>query len=164
MQARLINKVPCDDKEQGVTCASLRSTLPGLTSFAPVARAGALEQQSRVESQCEAIRTHCVSTRLNDTELAALMADAQAQHKKLGALLRQTYFDSTRPTVPPVNVEKWEALGEVLTVLTGLVGGVNAGQLSEDLRPVLGELLQEIHVLRASLIDQDRATRKEAGA
>lgn len=144
------------NREQGVGGASLFLALPGLTSFAP----GTV---SRVDDNgaVEALRVHCVSTRVNEAELAKLMADAQAQHVKLGALLRRTYFDASRPSVPPVNLETWAALGDALEDLNMLAFRLNEGQLPENLRPVLADLGDQIHRLRADLLGQSKQRKEE---
>ena len=141
--------------EQGVGGASLCLSLPGLTVFAP-------GEASRIEgnSAGEARREHCVSTRVSKTELVALGADAKAKHKKLGALLREVYFDASRPSVPPVNLETWAALGDALEDLNLLAFRLNEGRLPENLRPVLADLGKKIHRLRADLVGQNQR-RKE---
>jgi hypothetical protein len=141
---------PARDEEQGVTSASLRLHL-----------AAAHSVRSGEDSAGEARRTHCVSMRVNETELAALLADAQARHTKLGALLRASYFDQARPVVPAVNGEKWQALGQTLADLRALALKLNAGQLPGELRPVLGELTEQLHGLRAELAGEEQTGGKD---
>lgn len=137
-----------EKEEQGVGCAS-HLPLPA-THFVRGGKASRVENTSAGEAR----REHCVSTRLNEVELAALLANAQAQHQKLGELLRETYFDPSRPAVPPVNLAKWQSLGKSLEDLHSLVFFMNAGRLTEDMRPVLEEAIGQVHALRADLIGQ----------
>jgi hypothetical protein len=155
MQDRPNNGRACKSGEQGVGGASLCLSLPGLTVFAP-------GEASRVEgnSAGEARREHCVSTRVNEKELDALLANAQVQHKKLGALLRETYFAPSRPAVPPVNLAKWQCLGKTLEDLHGLAFAMNAGRMAENLRPLLAEAIEQVHALRADLVAQREGTAK----
>lgn len=151
MDASQTNGHAREDVEQGVTSASLRLTLP-ITHF--VRNGG----DALVEK-----RTHCVSTRVANDELAVLLADAKARHLKLGALLRETYFDPSRPTVPQVNLAKWQSLEKALGDLQRLAFGLNAGQLPGDVRPVLGEVIEGIHHLRADLAGQRETTKGGSG-
>lgn len=129
-----------EGQEQGVTSASLRLTLPAAHCV-----------RSREDSRAE-VRSHCVSARLSPSELALLQANASARHKKLGELLRESYFDPSRPVAPLMNAEKWKTLGEALGDLHLVTLRLNAGQLPEDLRPVLGNLLEQLHAMRTEIL------------
>ena len=135
--------------------------MPGLTSFAPGTHENALESRRADVGQDAAIRRmHCVSTRVNEDELARLRSDARARHQRMGALLRSCYFDGGALHVPAVNVEKWQALAAVLADLQRLALCLNAGQLPGDVRPALAATMEEIHALRAELVGQREATAK----
>jgi len=138
-------------KEQGVTSASLRelrSTLPG--SHFVRARSSRVEHDDIMRGG----RTHCVSTRLHAIELAALQSDARAAHKRMGELLRDVYFSDASVHVPPINLLYWQRLGLHLEDLHRLAAQLNAGILTEDVRPMLARLLEDFHVLRAAIIGQ----------
>lgn len=155
MDARPTNGHAREDGEQGVTYASLQLTLPATHCV----RIG---EDSRAEddSAGKARRMHCVSTRVNEDELARLRSDARARHQRMGALLRTSYFDGGALHVPAVNVEKWHALAVVLADLQRLALCLNAGQLPGDVRPVLAETAEQVHALRAELVGQHQATAK----
>ncbi len=118
-------------------------------------------EDSRAEDSAgEARRTHCVSTRVNEDELARLRSDARARHQRMGALLRNGYFGGEALHVPAVNVAKWETLAVALADLQQLALCLNAGQLPGDVRPALAATMEEIHALRADLVGQREATAK----
>lgn len=143
--------------QQGVTSASLQSTLPA----APCGRTGGktarktAPQKPRQKLAVAEQRTHCVSVRFSDTELLRLTTDMAAQHKKeLAAVLRDAYFKGPRPVVPPVNLDKWRELSRPLANLNQIAMYLNAGVLPEDFRPLLADLSAKIHALRADLLGQ----------
>ena len=139
---------PHEAREQGVTSASLRFTLP----VAHCVRA----QGSRVgQSGCTGGRNHCVSTRLNSAELSALQSDAKVSHKRLGALLRETYFHGQGPHIPAVNAAAWDRLADTLDELQNVTLLVNSGQLPENLLPALSATLDGVNALRESLIGKE---------
>lgn len=135
----------CKSKEQGVGSASLCLPLPD--THCVRIRGDALVER----------RTHCVSTRVANDELAVLLADAKARHLKLGTLLRETYFDPSRPTVPQVNLAKWQSLEKALADLHSLAFTMNEGHIAKDFRPVLAEIIEQVHALRADLVGQETA-------
>jgi hypothetical protein len=138
---------PIESRQQGVTYASLRSTLP-------VAHFVRAQGGSRVEhNECvRGGRIHCVSSRLNADELSALKSDARASHKRMGALLRNAYFGSDTIHVPAVNVVAWERLASMMDDLHALTVKVNAGQLSDQLRPLMTATIEALNTLQDGLI------------
>jgi hypothetical protein len=108
-------------------------------------------------------RGHCVSTRVNDAELARLRTDARARHQRLGALLRSCYFGGGALHVPVVNVERWESLAVALEDLQRLALALNSGQLPGDVRPVLAETTEQIHALRVALVGDQKTAKGETG-
>ena len=72
----------------------------------------------------------------------------------MGELLRDVYFSDASVHVPPINLLYWQRLGLHLEDLHRLAAQLNAGQLTEDLRPMLARLLEDFHVLRAAIIGQ----------
>jgi hypothetical protein len=130
--------------EQGVTCASLQFTLPG-PHFV----------RARLRRACNGAaivnRTHCISTRLNPAELIVLQSDARAAHKRMGALLRDAYFNGTVMHVPAVNVQMWKRLGTSLDEVRDLAAKLNAGGLSEQLRPTLAATIAMLQEVRGAL-------------
>ncbi len=96
-------------------------------------------------------RTHCVSVRLNDEELAILNAKRGAM--KQGEWLRCAALDKLPPIVPEPNVEKWQALARASANLNQIAKSLKSlSGISEekfaDTRRVLSEF-------RASLLGVD---------
>ena len=146
---------PQNGKEQGVTTASLKFTLPDTHCV----RAGwngvpKTPYKPRKKKPAAELRTHCVSVRLSDAELLRLKTDAAAQHKELADVLRDAYLNGPRPSVPPVNLEVWRELSRPLANLNQIAAHLNAGRMPEDARPLLAQLKDGILNLRAALLGQ----------
>lgn len=59
----------------------------------------------------QTLRTHCVSVRLNNTELQLLNTKRGSTSK--GEWLRIASLQKLPTIVPPINVEAWKTLGEI---------------------------------------------------
>ena len=144
--------------EQGVTSASLQSTLPA-TPSGRTGKKGAWKNtphKPRKTLPPDQQRTHCISVRLSDAEYARLTTDMQAQHKKeLAAVLREAYFNGHRPLVPQVNLDAWRKLAPTTSNLNQMAIALNIGLVPEDLRPFLVALTAEFHALRAALLGEE---------
>ena len=57
------------------------------------------------------LRTHCVSVRLNNSELQLLNTKRGSTSK--GEWLRMASLQKLPMNVPPVNIETWKTLGEI---------------------------------------------------
>ena len=99
------------------------------------------------------MRTHCVSSYFDDAEYARLAQAAKSKHRRMGAVLRESFLRGASRTVPEPNREKWVTLAHSLSNLNQLTYAVNTGIIPENLRPLLGALTEQIHQVRAELTD-----------
>ncbi|ECC3607670.1 hypothetical protein AA23_25225 [Salmonella enterica subsp. enterica] len=77
------------------------------TSTTPV-----IEKSSNVTTLIpQMLRTHCVSVRLNDTELHLLNTKRGSTPK--GEWLRMASLQKLPTIVPPINLSTWKTLGEI---------------------------------------------------
>lgn len=77
------------------------------TSTTPV-----IEKSSNVTNLIpQMLRTHCVSVRLNDTELHLLNTKRGSTPK--GEWLRMASLQKLPTIVPPINLSTWKTLGEI---------------------------------------------------
>ncbi|WP_214241078.1 MULTISPECIES: hypothetical protein [Klebsiella/Raoultella group] len=77
------------------------------TSTKPV-----IEKSSNVTNLIpQMLRTHCVSVRLNDTELHLLNTKRGSTPK--GEWLRMASLQKLPTIVPPINLSTWKTLGEI---------------------------------------------------
>jgi hypothetical protein len=144
-------------EEQGVTSASLQSTLPST----PYGRAGGKARKSappkaRKKKSAAEQRSHCVSVRLSTAELFRVELDSKLNRKRKASVLRDAYLKGSPPIVPPANVDLWRELSRALSNLNQVAAHLNAGKLPEDYRPLLADLAQKVHDLRADLVGQKR--------
>lgn len=97
------------------------------------------------EQDPESKRTHCVSVRMNASELAAL--DARRGEFARGEYMRFAFFSSFPPSIPELNREAWVELSRAASNLNQLAKHVNEGG---DLDTSL--LLSRLADFRSSLI------------
>ena len=76
------------------------------TSTTPV-----IEKSSVTTLIPQMLRTHCVSVRLNDTELHLLNTKRGSTPK--GEWLRMASLQQLPTIVPPINLSTWKTLGEI---------------------------------------------------
>jgi hypothetical protein len=101
------------------------------------------------------LRVLGVTARVTDAEYAQLKADAKRRHKRMGALLREAYFDSsTAIIVPEPYQKKWAELSRPLSNLNQIAAHLNEGKVPTDFGPLLVKLSAQIQSLRAKLIGQ----------
>ena len=91
-------------------------------------------------------RTHCVSVRLNDEELAIL--NAKRGDMKQGEWLRCAALDKLPPVVPEPNVTKWAELGRAAANLNQIAKKLNSS--SDELE--VSQIRQALTSFRASLL------------
>lgn len=94
-------------------------------------------------------RGHCVSVRLNVSELARL--DAQRGRFHRGEWLRMAAFDQIPPTVPAANVKAWAELARLAANFNQAQAAINRGyadshqvELLEDIRLAVDALRREL--------------------
>ncbi len=90
-------------------------------------------------------RTHCVSTRLNDSELKQL--DMQRGRLARGEYLRCGALDELPPTIPTINRDAWVSLSRAASNLNTIGKAINqSDDVSHD------EIIQALKEFRAALI------------
>ena len=98
------------------------------------------------------LRSHCVSVRLNPTELAQL--DAKRGRLARGEWLRAAALHRLPPAPPhPLALEQWQELARVGGNLNQIAAGINAARLSGAMLPDLADLRAVLVDLRSALID-----------
>lgn len=94
-------------------------------------------------------RTHCVSTRFDPEELAAL--DRWRGRMRRGQFVRHCLFSTAKPVVvPEVNRTAWAELARVAGNLNQLARHLNTGGAAE-----VREVLAEVQAVRQKLIGLD---------
>ena len=114
------------------------------------------------DGDAAAMRVWGVTARVTDAEYCQLKADAKRRHKRMGALLRLAYFDGgTAVIVPELNQKKWAELKHALVNINQITRHLNSGTVPaiDELRPLLADVLAEIHCLRADLVGLDKGRK-----
>ncbi|MGP2449833.1 hypothetical protein ACTUSR_12130 [Pantoea stewartii subsp. indologenes] len=102
----------------------------------------------------ENLRIHCVSVRLNNSELNTLDHEHK-QHAK-GEWLRMCLLKNHVPVVPEINRSAWKMLGEINQRLNELLNHLNAKQSCSQLtKTELFAVKRQISELRSRLITTD---------
>lgn len=102
----------------------------------------------------ENLRIHCVSVRLNNSELNILDQERK-QHAK-GEWLRMCLLKNHVPVVPEINRSAWKMFGEINHRLNEIVSHLNAKQSCNPLtKTELFAVKQQISDLRSRLLTAD---------
>lgn len=102
----------------------------------------------------ETLRTHCVSVRLNNSELQLLNTKRGSTSK--GEWLRMASLQKLPTIVPPINVEAWKILGEINQKLSRIA--LHIDSKSKDSKLTNTELFavrRQILELRQNLLSAD---------
>ncbi|AMG59238.1 hypothetical protein [Pantoea vagans] len=100
------------------------------------------------------LRIHCVSVRLNNSELNTLDQERK-QHAK-GEWLRMCLLKNHVPVVPEINRSAWKMFGEINQRLNELLNHLNAKQSCSPLtKTELFAVKRQITDLRSRLITTD---------
>ena len=95
-------------------------------------------------------RSHCVSVRLNDRELALL--DGQRGRFQRGEWLRVAALDQLPPTVPEINVRAWAELARLAANLNQAQAAINSGDCNNHQVELLEYLRNAVATLRRELV------------
>ena len=143
-------------KEQGVTPdasnASFVNLAPGSVP-SPGDKNGDVKTSPVADDDSD-LRIRGVTARVTESEYQQLKVAAKRKHQRMGALLRRAYFDGAEVKVPEPNYQKWEELARALANLNQIAQHLNAGNVPKDFRPLLAELKDQVHHLRAALVGQ----------
>ena len=102
----------------------------------------------------ENLRIHCVSVRLNNSELNVLDQERK-QHAK-GEWLRMCLLKTQPPVVPEINRNAWKMLGEINHRLNEILNHLNAKQSCSPLtKTELFAVKRQISDLRSRLLTAD---------
>ncbi|EBE9055615.1 hypothetical protein C8351_05570 [Salmonella enterica] len=100
------------------------------------------------------LRTHCVSVRLNNSELIKLNKMRGSYAK--GEWLRMASLQKLPTIVPPVNIDTWKTLGEINQKLNRIAHHIDSK--SKDSRLTYTELFavkRQLEELRQHLLNAD---------
>lgn len=97
-------------------------------------------------------RSHCVSVRLNASELEWL--DSARAGMQRGKYLRLAAMNKLPPSIPAINCEAWISLGRALANLNQLTRANNMGESPPA--DFLAAVLSEISELRPQLLGSSR--------
>lgn len=92
-----------------------------------------------------------MSVRLNEDELARLARFTCEGRKTHGQVFRELLYGARAVVVPAINEEHWTQHARTLSNLNQIAAALNRGELSEDVRPILHQLVLDVHALRAEL-------------
>lgn len=95
----------------------------------------------------KALRTHCVSSRMSQEELAIL--DAKRGTVPRGEWLRLSMLGTLPPVVPALNRASWLELGKALNNLNQLTKFLHINGVEHEMIDVIHN---ELHALRCALI------------
>lgn len=102
----------------------------------------------------QTLRTHCVSVRLNNTELSTL--DTLRGNYAKGEWLRMAFLQKLPTIVPPVNIDTWKTLGEINQKLNRIA--IHIDSKSKDSQLTHTELFavkRQLEELRHNLLRTD---------
>lgn len=102
----------------------------------------------------ENLRIHCVSVRLNNSELNTLNQERKQYAK--GEWLRMCLLKNHVPVVPEINRSAWKMFGEINQRLNKLLNHLNAKQCCSPLtKTELFAVKRQIGDLRSRLLTAD---------
>lgn len=102
----------------------------------------------------ENLRIHCVSVRLNNSELNIL--DQERKQHAQGEWLRMCLLNTQPPVVPEINRAAWKIFGEINHRLNEIVNHLNAKQSCNPLtKTELFAVKRQISELRSRLLTAD---------
>lgn len=97
-------------------------------------------------------REHCVSVRLNSSELAWLDSARSGVRMQRGEYLRSASRGVLPPTIPEINRQAWANLARVAANLNQYQQAINAGTAHGHLPEVIQELAGLVQKLRAEML------------
>ncbi|ACT12652.1 MULTISPECIES: hypothetical protein [Pectobacterium] len=108
------------------------------------------------------VRSHCISVRLNNKELA-LLNERRGRHRK-GEWLRMAFLHNLPVIIPAINLDTWKNLGEISQKLNRLVTHLdNKGNDSSLSQTELFAVKRQISELRTNLITDNMWSASHEG-
>lgn len=154
-----------DNGVQGLTCASLGYLLAGVSPLDPALSLRSIAMPTAADAPTAADRSarrgpvplpaadrreHCVSARLNDSELAQL--DARRGRFQRGEWLRMAALDQLPPTVPAVNARAWGELAPLAANFNQAQAAIHRGDADGHDAALLRDIHQAVNSLRRELV------------
>ncbi len=110
----------------------------------------------------QSLRTHCVSVRLNNTELSKL--NSLRGHYAKGEWLRMAFLQKLPMNVPPVNIETWKTLGEINQKLNRIALHIDSKSKDSQLTHTeLFAVKRQLEELRQHLLNADIWSKPDEG-
>lgn len=97
-------------------------------------------------------REHCVSVRLNASELAWLDSARVGVRMQRGAYLREASRGKLPPTIPAINREAWISLAHLAGNLNQTQRQINEGSVTGHRLEVIQSLAEQVQKLRFDLL------------
>jgi hypothetical protein len=113
-----------------------------------------VQSSVRAKLSPEALRTHCVSIRLNNAELSKL--NTLRGYYAKGEWLRMAFLHKLPSIIPEINIEAWKALSEISQKLNRIAIHIDAK--SKDSKLTHTELFavkRQLEELRCNLLRAD---------
>lgn len=126
----------------------LLATIPSEFSFG-------MEQSSKISIHTHrALRTFCVSVRLNNAELTKL--NTLRKHYSKGEWLRMAFLHTSPSIIPEINVEAWKALSDISQKLNRIALHIDSKSADSKLTHTeLFAVRRQISELRQHLLNAD---------
>lgn len=113
-----------------------------------------VQSSFRANLSPEALRTHCVSIRLNNAELSEL--NTLRGYYAKGEWLRMTFLNKLPPIIPAINVEAWKALSEISQKLNRIALHIDSKSKESQLTHTeLFAVKRQLEELRCNLLRTD---------
>lgn len=122
-----------------------------------------MQQPSKISIHTHrALRTFCVSVRLNNAELTKL--NTLRKHYSKGEWLRMAYLKNFPTVIPTINIEAWKSLSDISQKLNRIA--IHIDGKSEDSQLTHTELFavkRQLKELRQHLLNADIWSKPDEG-
>ncbi|WP_408573624.1 hypothetical protein [Yersinia proxima] len=110
----------------------------------------------------EALRSYCVSVRLNNEELS-LLNTKRGRYRK-GEWLRMASLQKLPPIIPAINVEAWKSLSEISRKLNRIATHIDCKSKDSQLTHTeLFAVKRQLEELRQHLLNADIWSKPDEG-
>ncbi|MCK8541353.1 hypothetical protein [Yersinia ruckeri] len=121
-----------------------------------------VQSSFRAKLSPEALRTHCVSIRLNNAELSEL--NTLRGYYAKGEWLRMAFLKKLPPIIPAINTKAWKELSEISQKLNRVATHIDAKSKESNLTHTeLFAVKRELRELRQKLINADIWSKPDEG-
>ncbi|EPW5036207.1 hypothetical protein ACWL47_004002 [Yersinia enterocolitica] len=110
----------------------------------------------------DSLRTHCVSVRLNNTELQLLNTKRGSMRK--GEWLRMVSLQKLPPVIPAINTKAWKALTDISQKLNRIATHIDCKSKDSQLTHTeLFAVKRQLEELRQHLLNADIWSKPDEG-